>query len=206
MLESKGFDLWADGYDASVNLSEEDDSYPFAGYSRVLGEIYRAIREKGGKRVLDIGFGTGMLAGKLYADGYEITGVDFSRRMIEIAREKMPGAKLICHDFSQGLPGALAEETFDAIVCTYAIHHLTDGAKVEFLRELLERLAPGGRIYIGDVAFETRTELEECRRGSGDEWDEDEIYIVAREIMESIPKAGFRKISHCAGILEIGYT
>ena len=32
MLNEQGFDLWADGYDRSVGLSEEDGSYPFAGY------------------------------------------------------------------------------------------------------------------------------------------------------------------------------
>lgn len=31
MLSSQGFDLWADGYDASVGLSDEENSYPFAG-------------------------------------------------------------------------------------------------------------------------------------------------------------------------------
>ena len=32
MLDNKGFDLWADGYDKSVGLSEEENTYPFAGY------------------------------------------------------------------------------------------------------------------------------------------------------------------------------
>ncbi len=40
MLDSKGFDLWADGYDQSVGLSDEDGTYPFAGYKQILNEIY----------------------------------------------------------------------------------------------------------------------------------------------------------------------
>ena len=32
MLNNTGFDLWADGYDKSVGLSDENDRYPFAGY------------------------------------------------------------------------------------------------------------------------------------------------------------------------------
>ena len=40
MLDEKGFDLWADGYDSSVGLSDESDSYPFAGYRDILNEIY----------------------------------------------------------------------------------------------------------------------------------------------------------------------
>lgn len=49
MLSSKGFDLWADGYDLSVGLSDEADSYPFAGYRRVLGTIYASVMERHGE-------------------------------------------------------------------------------------------------------------------------------------------------------------
>jgi len=40
MLDSKGFDLWADGYDRAVGVSDEENTYPFAGYREVLGGIY----------------------------------------------------------------------------------------------------------------------------------------------------------------------
>lgn len=43
MLDNKGFDLWADGYDEAVCLSEEENSYPFAGYKGVLAGIFREI-------------------------------------------------------------------------------------------------------------------------------------------------------------------
>ena len=203
MLDSKGFDLWADGYDRSVNISDDDNTYPFAGYKRILAGIYEAIRKEQGKRVLDIGFGTGVLAGKLYENGYDITGIDFSERMIQIAQEKMPSARLIQHDFSNGLPGELVNSKFDAIICTYAIHHLDDVAKIEFLKELKTHLFPGGRIYIGDVAFGTREELNDCRENCGDEWDEDEFYLVAEEVAKEIAVVRFEKVSHCAGILTL---
>ena len=35
MLSSQGFDLWADGYDQSVGLTDEEGGYPFAGGSTV---------------------------------------------------------------------------------------------------------------------------------------------------------------------------
>lgn len=43
MLGNKGFDLWADGYDKSVQLSGEDNEYPFAGYKDVLNTIYNIV-------------------------------------------------------------------------------------------------------------------------------------------------------------------
>ena len=43
MLSDKGFDLWADDYDKSVEISDNDGSYPFAGYKNILNEIYNRI-------------------------------------------------------------------------------------------------------------------------------------------------------------------
>lgn len=59
MLSSDGFDLWADGYDQSVGLSDQDETYPFAGYKEILNEIYNRVLSGKGRAVLDIGFGTG---------------------------------------------------------------------------------------------------------------------------------------------------
>lgn len=102
MLDNKGFDLWANGYDKSVNLSDEENTYPFAGYKEVLNKIYGIVHEKSNGTILDIGFGTGVLTQKLYNDGYTIYGIDFSEKMIEIARSKMPTAVLLNKTFPKG--------------------------------------------------------------------------------------------------------
>ncbi len=166
MLNNKGFDLWADGYDKSVGLSDENGTYPFAGYRDVLNRIYNGVLNGPGKTVLDIGFGTGTLTTKLYEQGYTIYGQDFSERMIELAQAKMPQAKLYQGDFGVGLADALKENRYDAIIATYSLHHLSDTQKAAFLEGLLPLLNDGGVIYIGDVAFQTRAELEAAGRGS----------------------------------------
>ena len=74
MLNYKGFDLWADDYDKSVGLSDENGTYPFAGYKAVLNEIYNRVLSCSKKAVLDIGFGTGTLTTKLYERGFRIFG------------------------------------------------------------------------------------------------------------------------------------
>lgn len=204
MLDKTGFNLWADGYDKSVGLSEEESTYPFAGYKDVLSTIYEEILKNEMKNVLDIGFGTGTLTTKLYEQGCHIWGVDFSERMLALAGEKMPEAVLIQGDFAEGLPEQLAEQKFNAIVATYSLHHLTDERKITFLEELQHHLTENGKIYIGDVAFLNRQELEECRITSGDEWDEEEIYFVYEEFQKQFPKkVEFQKMSDCAGVLII---
>ncbi len=206
MLNSKGFDLWADGYDKSVNLSEESNEYPFAGYKDVLNNIYNQVRRKEKSNVLDIGFGTGVLTAQLYNAGCTITGIDFSVKMIEISQEKMPDSKLIHCDFSKGLPEEIKSCHFDFIITTFAIHHLTDEEKISFIKSLASLLNKNGKIIIGDVSFETKNDLEKSKEKYKDIWDNDEIYLVAEEIKEKLNRGyvcKYTKISHCAGILSI---
>ncbi|WP_077369177.1 class I SAM-dependent methyltransferase [Anaerosalibacter sp. Marseille-P3206] len=204
MLDNKGFDLWADGYDKSVQLCEEDNEYPFAGYKDVLNTMYNIVHRKEKAKLLDIGFGTGVLTKKLYDEGYEMYGIDFSKRMIEIAKEKMLLAKLIQYDFSLGLPKEFEDIQFDYIISTYAMHHLEDKEKIKFIKELDKHLSNDGEIIIGDIAFETRELLEQCKIKIG-EWDDEEIYFVFDELKEFFPKGyiNFKTISHCAGIIQI---
>ena len=203
MLSSNGFDLWADGYDESVRLSENDNEYPFAGYKEVLNTIYKTVRAGLGNRILDIGFGTAVLTQKLYNDGYTVFGMDFSQKMLDIGKTKMPDAVLIKHDFSIGFPEEFKNERFDFITCTYAIHHLTDEKKAEFIGELKAHLNPDGLILIGDVAFEKVEDLERCRRESGDLWDDDESYMVEETIKKLVQNAGYEKITFCSGVFTI---
>lgn len=201
MLNNKEFDLWAEGYDKSVNLSNENEVYPFAGYKKVLNRIYSQVLCSSQKTVLDIGFGTGTLTSKLYEKGCTIFGQDFSQKMIELSQPKMPCAKLYCGDFTRGLVEDLMQNKYDAIIATYSLHHLTDMQKVEFINSLLPLLNNNGCIYIGDVAFNTRDELQKCRDLAGAEWDDDEIYFVFDELKKSFPNIEFEQMSYCAGVL-----
>lgn len=203
MMDHHGFDLWADNYDRTVGVSDEDGSYPFAGYRALLGTIYSRVLSAAAKRVLDIGFGTGTLTVKLYEAGCEIYGQDFSERMITLAQEKMPDAKLYQGDFSIGLALPLTQQKYDAIIATYSLHHLTDAQKVEMMKRLLSLLEEGGCLYIGDVAFSTRAELDACRAKTGEEWDEDEIYFVYEELKKDFPTLRFEPMSDCAGLLSL---
>lgn len=205
MLDSKGFDIWSEEYDEYVQRSSI--GYPFEGYYDVLNEIYKLVERKESIKILDVGFGTGLLTNQLYKDGANIYGIDFSQKMIEIAQAKMPEAKFIQWDFNFGLPAELEMERFDYILSSYAIHHLDDNKKVQFIKKLKSVLNEDGKILIGDIAFNTKEELLRCNYESGDNWDSNEIYIVADEIIKALMKekitAEYKQISPCAGVLEI---
>lgn len=203
MLDNKGFDLWADGYDKSVGLYDEENTYPFAGYRNVLNAIYKKVLESDSNTVLDIGFGTGTLTTALYEKGLTVFDQDFSEEMIKIAKEKMPKAKLFAGDFTKGLVESLMENKYDVIIATYSLHHLTDDEKIPFIKSLINLLNPGGKILIGDVAFENRDTLEACKESFKDYWDDEEFYFVYDEIKEYFSGLSFEKYSFCAGVLSL---
>ena len=91
----------------------------------------------------------------------------------------------------------------DSCGTTQPVPQVTDDQKVRFLQSLLERLNEDGKILIGDVAFRTRTDLEQCQREVGEEWDDEEIYFVIDEMRQSFPNLIYQPVSHCAGILTL---
>ena len=204
MLDEKGFDLWADGYDRSVGLCDEDGSYPFAGYREVLNRVCRRVLTADRPRVLELGFGTGALTAKLCERGCDVWGQDFSARMRTLARRRAPGAHLFQGDFSSALAGPLLQNTYDFIVATYALHHLMPDAQVSLLRNLFALLKEDGEILIGDVAFKDAAALERCRADAGGEWDDEEYYFVFEDFRRAFPDARFDPVSHCAGIITLG--
>ena len=203
MLDNKGFDVWAEEYDTSVKLSNEDNTYPFAGYNEIIYKIYKKVISKSNATVLDIGFGTGTLTQKLYQDGCDIYGQDFSLRMIELASNRMPNANLYQGDFTKGVVEQLKQRLYDFIIATYSIHHLKRDEKVKFLHELLSLLNKNGMILIGDVMFETQKELEKCREELLDKWDNDEFYCVVSDLKKEFPNLQFERISFCSGIISL---
>ena len=80
---------------------------------------------------------------------------------------------------------------------------LVSTAKAYEREELLPLLLPGGKLLIGDVAFASRAQLEECRAQAGDDWDGDEFYFVYEELRAFFPAMTFEPCSHCAGVLAL---
>ena len=106
MLNNKGFDLWADGYDKSVGISDEANTYPFAGYKKVLALIFQTVMQTPNATVLDIGFGTAVLTAKLYEQGCTIYGQDFQNDRTGV--RKNAGRTFISGRLYTGSGGAAA--------------------------------------------------------------------------------------------------
>jgi tRNA (cmo5U34)-methyltransferase len=98
------------------------------------------------RRVLDLGTGDGRLLTLLRVDrpGMVGVGLDFSELMLRGARERFAGnqrVELVEHDLAEPLP---ALGSFDAIVSSFAIHHLEHERKRALYGEVFDLLEPGG--------------------------------------------------------------
>jgi putative AdoMet-dependent methyltransferase len=202
-FDPEEFDRWAEGYDQETELAS---GFPFEGYPELLDEIIRCAHISRPQRVLDLGTGTGNLALRFYALGCTVWGTDFSCDMLEKAQLKIQhrpeGIAFSYWDLRDPWPRDLPER-FDRIVSAYTLHHFDLGDKLSLLAELAAHLAPGGRLSIGDIAFETRAQLDQGRERYGDAWDE-EHYWVAEEMLPALENAGwqasYQQVSGCAGV------
>ncbi|GAB3071356.1 class I SAM-dependent methyltransferase [Salinicoccus sesuvii] len=203
MLNNEGFDLWANDYDRTVQISSQDDSYPFAGYKEIMNMIFQEIMKKEHAKILDIGIGTGVLSTRLYEHGHDIDGIDFSREMLSIAQPKMEDANLIEWNIAKGLPAEINRNSYDFIISTYTLHHFDDEEKIDILKRLLARLKDNGKILIGDISFEDRESHDACRLDNDRIWDTDEYYFINGELdpdLSSISNYHYHQISHCGGL------
>ena len=205
MCDANAFDHWADSYDEDVTQSDQAGTFPFAGYAQVLDRIATQVLAHKPAKLLDVGTGSGVLAARFYQAGCQITAVDFSEEMLNQARQRMPTAEFILSDFSAGLTKRLAGRLFDFIVMTYALHHLEYKKQVEFLRSLLALLKEDGKILIGDICFETQSDLAVCQKRFPGEWDEDEFYPILSEIQQHLPetRVAYEVVSFCSGVVQI---
>jgi putative AdoMet-dependent methyltransferase len=193
------FDPWAESYDRDVLTCAD---FPFAGYERVLETVVTQADALAGMDVLDLGTGTGNLAVRFSVLGCNLWCTDFSESMLDKARAKLPAAQFFCHDLRAKWP-AMLERRFDRVVSGYVFHHFELEKKVSLCRELVaQRLAPGGRLLIADLSFNSQTTLNDFKKGIND-WG-DEFYWLADESLRALGDAGLNatyvQVSPCAGV------
>lgn len=125
--------------------------------------------------------------------------------MVETVRRQLPQAELFVHDFNDGWPAVLAEKQFDFIVSTYALHHLSVAGQIAWIQEMLGHLKPGGRVLIGDVAFDNAAALYACRDQAGKRWDADEIYLTREQLKPVFAQQlQWQRCSFCAALMSFG--
>jgi tRNA (cmo5U34)-methyltransferase len=98
------------------------------------------------QRILDLGTGNGRLLSLLKIDRPQAKSIalDFSPTMLEAAKTQFADddtVQVIAHNLDEPLPTL---GTFDAVVSSFAIHHLAHERKRSLYQEIFAVLEPGG--------------------------------------------------------------
>ncbi len=99
------------------------------------------------------------------------------------------------------------ERRYDAVVSGYTLHHFPLEEKVRLCRRYLAQyLKVGGRLVIGDLAFENAAAEDALRQAMGPEWEQ-EYFWLADESLAALRAAGleaqYTQISSCAGVFTV---
>jgi len=113
--------------------------------------VYRLLEPREGMKLLDVGCGTGNYALELARIGVQVTGIDVSRAMLDVAERKAEamGVKLqLIHADINNID--LLPESYDAVLSVTALEFFEEPAAV--LAKCYRSLKPGGRMVVGVIA------------------------------------------------------
>lgn len=170
-----GFDQLASVHDQLV----QEDTSKYRDYDEALRLIVKLVSPISGERGLDIGTGTGNLAGRLINEGAVMVGVDQSREMLMACQRKFPEMETKLGNFL-ALP--YLDGKFDFVVSSFALHHLTNDQTPMALQEMQRVLKPHGRICIADL-------MTDGNKAITDKGDED--YIPLSKLIELFETNGY---------------
>ena len=134
-----GYDAWARSYDRVRNPTRDLDA---AVTRNVLGAI-------SADAVLEIGCGTGKNTGWLAERFGDVTALDISSRMLEVAKLKLQATKVdfLQHDIRE--PWPLDDSQFDLVTFNLIIEHI--GNLEPIYQEAARILRPGGRLFLCEI-------------------------------------------------------
>jgi ubiquinone/menaquinone biosynthesis C-methylase UbiE len=98
-------------------------------------------------RALDAACGTGRHAAHLVERGHEVTGVDSSPEMLDLARARVPPDVRLLEGDLMDLP--VDDHQFDLAVCALALGHCADLRAP--IAELARAVRPGGAVVLSDL-------------------------------------------------------
>ena len=128
-------------YDRNAQSYSECNQNP----ADFIDEFLEYLQKGNGKTVLDLGSGPGVNAGYMHSRNFEVVGIDLSEKMVQHARSMHPSIEFRLGDMTE-LP--FPASSFDGILASYSMIHLTKDAVASVLSRLYEILRPGGMMYL----------------------------------------------------------
>lgn len=126
-----------------------DDSLPDFVVEHYLAKRLAFIQQHTPQgRSLDVGCGTGQLAGRVAGAGYDVTGLDPSRGMLGVMQRSN---RAVAGVTGSGMTLPFADDTFELTYCVAVMHHVAESDRVRrTLQEMVRVTKPGGHVLVWD--------------------------------------------------------
>ena len=96
---------------------------------------------KSSAKILDLGCGMGEPIGKYFIEqGFDLTGIDGSHKLIELAKMRFTQAKFMVYDMRE----INLNEKFDLIIAWHSLFHLTQDQQRTMFKVFVKHLNPNG--------------------------------------------------------------
>ncbi len=147
-------------YETVANDFDATRQQPWQGWQQLVPYL----RE--GMRVLDVGCGNGrfgvFVASQLGGQSFHYTGIDNSDALLERARTALgSAARLELRDVVEAPPDE-AFGQYELVVLFGVLHHIPGAARrLDLVRRLARRVAPGGRLVFSEWRFDEVPRLRE---------------------------------------------
>lgn len=129
------------GYNLAADVYDENENYL---NSFEQGELIPLLGALAGKKILDVGAGTGRLSVPLASRGAHVTALDVSPKMLELIKNE--NIEKVVGD-AESLP--FENETFDIVTAAFLIVHLKDPTR--FFDEAYRVLKDGGILAVTNI-------------------------------------------------------
>ena len=133
------FNHQAATYDHDIKGQHARSLYPF---------LLEKLSTLSYQSALDLGCGTGEMLRLILSQNSdkELTGIDLSEKMLEVAHQKLPDSVSLVLGDSEHLP--FSDGSFDVVYCNDSFHHYPNPDNV--FKEIHRVLRPDGIFLIGD--------------------------------------------------------
>ncbi len=160
-----------------------DDTWWISGTDHFLSILPK------NSNVLDVGCGAGIKTRYISDRGFGVSGMDFSEKMIDIARRENPEI-----DFKVGDVYELDKVSgnFDGVFAQAVLLHIPKARAMEVLEKMKSRLKPNGFLYIAVKAVKEDNLEEDVVRENdyGYEYERFFSYYTLTEIKQNLEKLG----------------